>query len=133
MRKILEIIPMGGIRIAYLKLLGMKIGKNTLVGGVIKDPCMTEIGDNTTMGEYAIVYAHIHNYEKGTITIAKVKIGNNCVVGAGAIIMPGVIMKDKSVLGASGLVTQNRVLDEDKIYEGIPAKEIKVNKKTKEK
>ncbi|MCK5112303.1 MAG: hypothetical protein KAQ84_02055, partial [Thermoplasmatales archaeon] len=35
-RKIFEIIPMGCIKIAYLRLLGMKIGKNTLLGGTIK-------------------------------------------------------------------------------------------------
>ena len=32
-RKLFEIIPMGFIKIAYLRLLGMKIGNNTLLGG----------------------------------------------------------------------------------------------------
>ena len=75
LRKILEIIPMGGLKNTYYRLLGMKIGENTLVGGVIKDPCLTEFGDNVTMGEYAIIYGHIHNYEKGTIMMDKVKVG----------------------------------------------------------
>ena len=50
----------------YLRLLGMKLGKNTLLGCIIKDTCVTEIGDNATTGEYAIIYGHIHNYQKGT-------------------------------------------------------------------
>ena len=132
-RKILEIIPMGRLGIVYLKLLGMKIGKNTLLGCTIKDPCVTEIGDNVTIGEYAILYAHIHNYEKETITIKKVRIENNCIVGAGAIIMPGVTMKENAVLGAGGLATKNRVLEKNKVYGGNPAKEIQIKKKTKEK
>ena len=130
-RKILEIFPMGRIKNVYYRLLGMKVGKNTLVGGVIKDPCVTEFSDNTTMGEYAIIYGHIHNYEKGTITIKKVKIGNNCVIGAGAIIMPGVVMEDNVILGAGGLVTKDRVLEKNKIYGGNPAKEIPIMKKNK--
>ena len=115
-----------------MRLIGMKIGKHSLVGGVIKDPCMTEFGDNSTMGEYAIIYAHIHNYEKQTIIIQKVSIGNNCVVGAGSIIMPGVIMKDHSVVGAGALVPKNRVLEKNKIYVGNPAKELSVEAKKHE-
>ena len=110
-------------------LLGMKIGKNSLVGGVIKDPCVTEFGENITMGEYAIIYGHILNYNDGKITISKVKIGNNCVIGAGSIIMPGAVLKDNIILAAGAVVSQNQILEENKTYGGIPAKEIKNKKK----
>ncbi len=115
----------------YYKLLGMKIGENTLVGGVIKDPCVTEFGDNVTMGEYAIIYGHIQDYSKGTITIGRIKIGDNCVIGAGAIIMPGATLQDNVVLAAGALVTQNQILEEGKTYAGIPAKEMIVAGNTK--
>ena len=108
----------------YYKLLGMKIGKNTLIGGVIKDPCVTEFGDNVTMGEYSIIYGHIQDYSKGIITINRIIIGNNCVIGAGAIIMPGAILQDNVILAAGALVKQNQVLEEGKTYAGVPAKEI---------
>jgi len=124
-RKIFEIIPMGRIQKFYLNLIGMKIGKNTLVGGTIKDPCVTELGKNTTIGEYAVLYSHIHNYKKGTITIKKVKIGDNCIIGAGAIVMPGVKMENSSILGAGGLVSKNHILKKGKIYVGNPLREIK--------
>lgn len=123
-RKIIEIFPVGKIKNIYYKLMGMKIGKNTLVGGIIKDPCITEFGDNVTMGEYAIIYGHIQDYEKNTISIAMVKIGSNCVIGAGAIIMPGAVLEDNVILAAGAVVTQNQVLEKGKIYAGIPAKEI---------
>lgn len=123
-RKIFETIPMGPIKTVYLRLIGMKIGKNSLIGGTIKDPCMTDIGNNVTIGEYAILYSHIHNMEKETITIKKIKIGNNCIIGAGAIVMPGVKLEDNSILGAGGIVPKNQVLKKDKIYVGNPAKEI---------
>lgn len=129
LRKLIEIIPIGGLKNTYYRLLGMKIGNNTLVGGVIKDPCVTEFGDNVTMGEYAIIYGHIHNNKKGTLTIDRVKIGNNCIIGAGSIIMPGAVLEDDVSLAAGAVVVKGQVLKKGKIYAGIPAKEIKPKKK----
>lgn len=123
-RKLLEIFPLGRIKQTYLQLLGMKIGKNSLVGGVIKDPCLTEFGDNVTMGEYAIIYGHIHNMQYETIYMERIRVGNNCVIGAGAIIMPGAVLEDDVVVAAGALVTKSQVLNSGKIYGGIPAKEI---------
>jgi acetyltransferase-like isoleucine patch superfamily enzyme len=123
-RKFLEIFPLGKIKQSYLRLLGMKIGTNSLVGGVIKDPCLTEFGDNVTMGEYAIIYGHIHNMQYETIFMDKIRVGNNCVVGAGAIIMPGVVLEDDVVVAAGALVTKGQVLLKGKMYGGIPAREI---------
>lgn len=128
-RWILETFPLGGLRNTYLRLLGMKIGKNTLVGGVIKDPCVTEFGDNVTMGEYAIIYGHIHNFEKALIDIRKVVIGSNCVIGAGSIIMPGAKLEDSVTLAAGAVVAGNQILKKGKTYAGIPAREIKKQKK----
>jgi len=123
-RKFLEIFPLGRIKQSYFRLLGMTIGKNSLVGGVIKDPCLTEFGDNVTMGEYAIIYGHIHNMQYETIFMDKVRVGNNCVIGAGAIIMPGAVLEDDVVVAAGALVTKGQILSKGKIYGGIPAREI---------
>ena len=124
-RKLLEMFPMGWIKNNYYKLLGMKIGKNTLVGGVIKDPCLTEFGDNVTMGEYSCVYGHIHNMEKETIEMKKVVVGNNCIIGAGAFIMPGAVLEDDVIVAAGAVVIKDQVLKKGNIYAGVPAKEIK--------
>jgi acetyltransferase-like isoleucine patch superfamily enzyme len=131
LRKILEIISVGNLKHVYLRLLGMKIGKNSLLGGTIKDPCVTEIGENVTMGEYAIIYGHIHDYSKNTITIKKVKVKNDCVIGAGAIVMPGVTMEENSKLGAGGMAPKDHILKKGTTYGGIPAKEINKNRKKK--
>jgi acetyltransferase-like isoleucine patch superfamily enzyme len=128
-RKLLEIVPLGKIKQTYFRLLGMKIGRNSLVGGVIKDPCLTEFGDNVTMGEYAIIYGHIHNMEHETIFMDRIKVGNNCVIGAGAIIMPGAVLEDDVVVAAGALVTKGQVLIKGKTYGGIPAKELLIKPK----
>jgi acetyltransferase-like isoleucine patch superfamily enzyme len=76
------------------------------------------------MGEYAIIYSHIHNMQHETILMEKVKIGDNCVIGAGAIIMPGATLEDDVIVAAGALVTKGQVLSKGKTYGGIPAKEI---------
>lgn len=88
------------------------------------DPCITEFGDNCTMGLFAVIYGHIHDYEKGTILLDRIKIGNNCIIGAGALIMPGVILEDNVTIAAGAVVRKGQVLRKGKIYAGIPAKEI---------
>jgi acetyltransferase-like isoleucine patch superfamily enzyme len=87
-------------------MLGMIIGKNTLIGGTIMDPCLTEIGENCTIGLFSVIYGHIHDYEKATILMDKIIIGNNVVIGAGAFIMPGVIIEDDVKIGAGAVVTK---------------------------
>ena len=129
MRKILEIFPVGFMKNFYYRLLGMKIGENTLVGGTIMDPCLTEIGNNCTMGLYAVIYGHIQVYEDEKLILGRIKIGNNCVIGAGAFIMPGAVLEDDVKLAAGAVVTKNQVLKKGRIYGGIPAKEIKKKKK----
>lgn len=123
-RKIFEILPLARTRTAYYRLLGMKIGNNTLVGGVIKDPCLTTFGNNVTMGEYAIIYGHIHNMQHETIDMDTVTIGDNCVIGAGAIIMPGAILEDDVTVAAGALVTKHQLLQKGKTYGGVPAREL---------
>ncbi|DAC73258.1 MAG TPA: hypothetical protein DSN98_00945 [Thermoplasmata archaeon] len=128
-RKLLEIFPLGKTKQTYLRFLGMKIGQNSLVGGVIKDPCLTEFGNNVTMGEYAIIYGHIHNMQYETIFMDKIRVGNNCIIGAGAIIMPGAVLEDDAIVAAGAVVTKGQVLIKGKTYGGIPAREL-VKKKT---
>ena len=129
MRKILEIFPIGEMKNRYYRLLGMKTGENTLIGGTIMDPCLTEIGSNCTIGLYSVIYCHIHDYEKGTISMDPVKIGNNVVIGAGAYIMPGVVVEDNVKIAAGAVVTKDQILKKGKTYAGIPAREIKAKKK----
>jgi len=130
-RKIFETFLMGQMKNSYYRMLGMKIGENTLVGGTIMDPCLTEIGNNCTMGLFACIYGHIHDYEKGIIILDRIKIGNNCVIGAGAFIMPGAVLEDNVKLAAGAVVTKGQVLKKGKVYGGIPAEEIKSKSKKK--
>ena len=59
----------------------------------------------------------------------KIKIGNNCVIGAGAFIMPGAVLEDNVNLATGAVVVKGQVLKKGKIYGGIPAREIKSRKR----
>ena len=71
------------------------------------------VGDNTMFGPNVTVATAGHpiNAElrsKGYQYNAPVRIGKNCWIGAGALIMPGVTIGDNVVIGAGGVVTKDR-------------------------
>ena len=51
-----------------------------------------------------------------------VKIGDNCWIGSGAIIFPGVEIGDGSIIGAQTVVTKN--VPPNSVFIGIPGKVI---------
>jgi|GEM_PF-6308720 len=127
-RKIIEIFPVGPAKNYYYRLLGMKIGKESLVGGAIKDPCLTEVGVQCTIGEYSVIYGHIHNVSECSLSMDKVVIGNRCVIGAGALVMPGAVLEDDVVVAAGSVVRKGQILESGGVYGGVPAKKISSKK-----
>ena len=93
----------------------IKIGKNTNIqdGTVIhisKD-YSTEIGDYVTVGHKAIVHA--------------CKIGDNVLVGMGAIILDGVEIEDNVLIGAGSIVTPGKIIPAGSLVLGSPAKVVR--------
>lgn len=124
----MEIFPVGPVKNYYYRLLGMKIGEESLVGGVIKDPCLTVVGDQCTIGEYSVIYGHIHTVSENSLVLEKVMIGNRCVIGAGALVMPGAVLEDDVVVAAGSVVRKGQVLSSGGVYGGVPAKKISSKK-----
>jgi serine acetyltransferase len=56
----------------------------------------------------------------GEYRIAPVSIGENCFIGFGAVIMPGVKIGDNVVVGAGSIVTKD--VPSDSVVVGVPAK-----------
>ena len=121
--KVIDFLNLPPIKSLFLKMIGCRIGKNVVLGGGewIFDPCVTEIGDNTTIGARSMVLGHIG---EGHLIIKKTRIGNNCLIGGDCFIMPGSIIEDNVILGAKSLVLKDQILLKGKFYAGIPAKEI---------
>lgn len=69
------------------------------------------IGDDVTIGHGAIVHG--------------CTIGNNTLIGMGAIILNGAVIGDHCIIGAGALVTQNMQIPDGSLAFGNPAKIIR--------
>lgn len=70
------------------------------------------IGDNTLIAPNVTVATAAHPIDpelrkKGLQYNASVRIGKNCWIGAGAVIVPGVTIGDNTVIGAGSVVTKD--------------------------
>ena len=76
------------------------------------DDTFIYVGDNTMIGPNVTLCSAAHPVlpqlrEKGYQYNMPVKIGKNCWLGAGVIVLPGVTIEDNTVIGAGSLVTKD--------------------------
>lgn len=74
------------------------------------------IGDDVTVGHLCMLHG--------------CTLGNRILVGMGAVVMDGVIVKDDVFIGAGSLVTPNKILESGFLYVGNPAKKARPLKQT---
>ena len=71
---------------------------------------VVEIGNDVSVGHNAIIHG--------------AKVGNNVLVGMGAILMDNAVIADNTIIAAGAIVLSDKVL-EPGVYAGIPAKKVK--------
>jgi len=112
---------------------GMKVGRNVNVMSQVNfgsEPYLIEIGNDVLIssnvsfithdgGTWAFTDREIY---KDVIKYGKIIISNNVFIGAKAIIMPGVRIGNRSVIGAGSIVTKS--VPDNSVVAGIPAKVI---------
>lgn len=106
------------------KVYGMKIAKTAIISYKANfdksiNPKGIHIGEHTWVLANAVILAHDHT--RGLIT--DTYIGNYCVIGINAIIMPGVKIGDHVIVGSGSVVTKN--VESHCIVAGNPAKVIR--------
>ena len=121
--KLIGILPLLPLRIRFLKLVGMKMGKSSVVAGseLIHDPYMLEIGEQTLIGGWSQITGHLGERK---LFVKKVKIGDNCLIGGKSFIMPGTVIEDNVTVALNSVVLKNSTLKKGKIYAGTPVKEV---------
>lgn len=83
------------------------------------------IGDYTQIAPNVVIVTANHNlYDTRKEVLKSIKIGAYCWIGAGAKIMPGVVLGDWTIVGAGAVVTKS-FPDGHCIVGGVPAKFIK--------
>jgi maltose O-acetyltransferase len=100
----------GELNVDRLVAQGLELGNRTFVArNVYLDPghpWLITIGDDSGLSPGAIVMVHDASMQRhmGCTRIARVVIGNRVFVGVGAIILPGSRIGDDSIVGAGAVV-----------------------------
>jgi hypothetical protein len=99
----LDFITPTPLNILFFKMMGMKIGKGTMINtSNISDPCLIEIGDYCTIGGSASLVAHYG--QKGMLVIDKLVICDKATIGLKASLFGDV------VIGKGALVKAHEVI-----------------------
>ncbi len=114
----------------------VRIGKNSGIGYsclVMTGDSYIEIGDGVTMGPRIMLICISHRFyeENGEWKEERlgkpIVIGDECFIGAGAIILQGVKIGRRSIIGAGSVVTKN--IPANSFVAGQPARVIRSTKK----
>ena len=108
----------------------IRLGRNAFINFncVFLDCASIEIGDNLQMGPAVQIYTATHPLEadvrrSGLESARPVSIGHDVWIGGGAIILPGVTIGDRSVIGAGSVVVHD--VPAAKVVAGNPARIIR--------
>jgi acetyltransferase-like isoleucine patch superfamily enzyme len=122
----------------YLRSLGMKIGEGTRVSlrttHVGTEPWLVTIGANVTLAYGVVLLTHDgasrlfrRNYpqlnQRFGNAFGRIIIEDNCFIGAGAIVLPGVTVGPDTIIGAGSVVTHD--ISPRSVAAGNPARVIK--------
>jgi len=112
---------------------GLRLGRDVRVIGKPdfgSEPYLIEVGNHVTISSNVTfithdgatwVFRHSPGY-MGLQRFGRIVIGDNCFIGASAIIMPGVSIGSNSVVGAGAVVT--RSVPANSVVAGVPARRI---------
>jgi len=132
---IIQYFPINKVRIYGLKICGFRVGKYVYIGPdlIIASPvseksCNLIIGDRVAIGpRVTIVLSSDANWSNLMQHIGCVKstvvLGDDCWIGAGAIILPGVKIGKMAIVGAGAVVVKD--VEDFSVVAGVPAKVIK--------
>ena len=120
-----DLIPFP-FKIGLYRMLGARFGTGLKGGAIILDPPMTRIGDDVVLGYQSVLIGH--SADGSTFTLAPVEIGNNVLIGARAVIMPGVVIGDGAIVASNAVVLQGAVVGPREVWGGVPAKFIKMKR-----
>ncbi|MBI5366738.1 MAG: hypothetical protein HZA54_06855 [Planctomycetes bacterium] len=109
----------------FFRLLGAKVGRRVHINTkIVADACLLEIGDGAVVGGDVTLICH--SAEGGQLIVEPVKIGERAELGILAVILPGVEIGARAVVGAHALVPKRTIIPPDTVWAGVPARQVGV-------
>ncbi len=127
--------PLHAVRVMGLKMCSKSVGEKVYVGEEFllisenfKDNCHLFIGNRVAIApRVTMVLSSGANWSRLSESIKPVKeeirIGDDCWIGTGVIIMPNIKIGQGAIIGAGSVVTKD--VPASTIVAGVPAKEIR--------
>ncbi|CAO1633923.1 unnamed protein product [Parajaminaea phylloscopi] len=116
----------------YLRAMGATIGKNVAVwaGGKpslqLTEPDLVTIGDRVSFDDCSIV-AHINS--RGRFSLNRLRLGDGCAMRSGSRLLSGASMEPGSMLLEHTLVASGEIAEQNAVYAGWPARQLRLRKK----
>lgn len=107
---------------AFYLALGTRLGKNTYSQGIIHDPPFIEVGDNSVVGQYAILVPHVIEGHK--LAHYPIRIGNGVTIGAHASVLSDVVIGDNAIVATGAVVPKGTRIGVGEIWGGVPARKL---------
>lgn len=120
------------LRSTFYWLLGAQVGRGMIpIGGKVADPHLVDIGSNAIIGEDALVLGHGFNVlgDDDVVVLGKVTIGQGAIIGARAVVMPGVTVGAHAMVAAMSYVPMGSQIPPYETWGGWPAKRISSQRK----
>ncbi len=110
---------------------GLRIGSNSQIGQNCRIGKDVTIGDDVVMGPDVVIMTASHAFDdldtpirlQGADMSRPIRIGNDVWIGTRVIILPGVNIGNKSVIGAGSVVTKD--IPEGVVAAGVPARVVR--------
>lgn len=103
--------------------LGARLGENTYSQGIIHDPPFIDVGENSVIGQYALLVPHV--IEGRRLAHYPIRIGNNVTVGAHAVVLSDVIIGDNAIVATGAIVPKGTRIGAGEVWGGVPAKRLR--------
>jgi acetyltransferase-like isoleucine patch superfamily enzyme len=89
-------------------------------GVKLTEPWLVKLGHHVLLGDNSHLASH--KVEGSVVTLEDIEIGDETVVGAGAIVFPGCRIGKNVTIGAKSTVSRGTVIPDGETWVGIPAR-----------
>ena len=108
-------------RYYFLRGMGAQIDSSLILGQhvYLLDPWSFSAGKNVLVGDGAMISGHMINHE--VVTVGRVEVGNNVLIGAHSLVAPGVKIGNDVTIAAQSALPRGTVIPDGETWAGSPA------------